>query len=58
MITYKLCPIARQNTESKAVLRFNENGSVTSIPMNEANTDYVAYLKWIEEGNVPEPAEE
>ena len=28
------------------------------VPFDPANTDYVAYLKWLEEGNVPEPAEE
>jgi hypothetical protein len=28
------------------------------IPMDEANTDYQAYLKWLEEGNTPLPAEE
>jgi hypothetical protein len=27
------------------------------IPMDEANTDYQAYLKWLEEGNTPLPAE-
>ena len=27
------------------------------IPMDEANTDYQAYLKWLEEGNTPEAAE-
>ena len=30
----------------------------TSIPFAPDNTDYIAYLKWIEEGNVPTPAEE
>ena len=30
----------------------------TSIPLAEGNTDYQAYLKWLEEGNTPEPAEE
>jgi hypothetical protein len=29
-----------------------------SIPFDPANTDYIAYLKWIEEGNVPTPADE
>jgi hypothetical protein len=28
------------------------------IPFDPANTDYQAYLKWLEKGNTPEPAEE
>jgi len=28
------------------------------IPFDPANTDYQAYLKWLEEGNVPLPADE
>ena len=28
------------------------------IPFDPANTDYQQYLKWLEEGNVPTPAEE
>ena len=28
------------------------------IPFDPANTDYQAYLRWLEEGNTPLPAEE
>jgi len=30
---------------------------IKSIPINPDNTDYQAYLKWVAEGNEPEPAE-
>jgi len=29
-----------------------------SIPFDPANTDYQAYLKWLDEGNEPLPADE
>jgi hypothetical protein len=30
----------------------------TFIPFDEYNTDYKNYLKWVAEGNTPEPADE
>lgn len=27
------------------------------IPKDETNADYIAYLKWVAEGNTPEPAD-
>ena len=33
-------------------------GQNISIPMDEDNTDYQAYLKWLEEGGQPLPADE
>ena len=44
--------------EITSVSRFNDDNSITSIPMVEANTDYQAYLKWVSEGNTPLPADE
>ena len=35
-----------------------ENNIRMSIPFEPANTDYQAYLKWVEDGNTPEPADE
>jgi len=29
-----------------------------SIPFDPANTDYQAYLRWLEDGNTPLPADE
>ena len=44
-LTNELCGI--HNTETN-----------TSIPLAEDNTDYQEYLKWVAEGNTPEPADE
>jgi hypothetical protein len=41
--------------ETNMVKRLSDNAT---IPFDPANTDYQAYLKWIEAGNQPEPAEE
>jgi hypothetical protein len=35
-----------------------ENNTVLSIPFDPDNTDYQAYLKWLDEGNEPLPADE
>jgi hypothetical protein len=42
----------------QAAIKTNEDGSQTSFLFSLDNTDYQAYLKWLEEGNQPEPADE
>lgn len=46
----------RQNTPlGDYVIRLSDNAF---IPFDPNNTDYQAYLKWLEAGNQPQPAEE
>jgi hypothetical protein len=41
----------------KSFKKTTEDGTVWWLPFDPANTDYQAYLKWVAEGNTPEPAE-
>ncbi len=41
--------------EENAIIFIETN---TYIPFDPANKDYQEYLKWLEEGNTPEPADE
>lgn len=47
-MTYQLTP-------GSTILRLRDNAF---IPPDPANTDYAAYLAWLDEGNTPEPAPE
>ena len=41
-------------TDNASILRIEDNAS---IPNDPANSDYAAYLEWVEEGNTPEAAD-
>ena len=55
---YKLYRTDPKSAVVDAVLLTHEDGSMTSFLMDEANSDYQAYLAWVAEGNEPLPAEE
>jgi hypothetical protein len=52
---YKLTTPIAPATVMSCVIRLSDKAA---IPINLDNTDYQAYLKWVSEGNTPEPAEE
>jgi hypothetical protein len=41
--------------ELVGIQRMSDNAG---IPLSNDNTDYQAYLKWLDEGNTPLPADE
>ena len=51
---YKLLNDLVTNKSSNVVIRIIDNAF---IPFDPDNTDYQAYLKWLEEGNAPEAAD-
>jgi hypothetical protein len=53
MTTYKLLKSGIEN-QVFSVLRDEKD----SIPFDPVNTDYIAYLAWLELGNTPTPADE
>ena len=44
-----------QLTQGDSILRIADNAY---IPPDPANTDYQAYLEWVAQGGMPEPAPE
>jgi hypothetical protein len=52
---YKLIiSVSDKGFEDKGLVHIETN---TAIPFDPANSDYQTYLKWLEEGNTPLPAE-
>jgi hypothetical protein len=51
---YKQCKDFEGNVRTDMIRRVQDGAWITT---SLDNTDYQAYLAWIEQGNVPEPAE-
>ena len=52
---YKKLIDAMTGAEAQSIKRLADNAF---IPFDPDNTDYQEYLKWLAEGNTPEPAED
>jgi hypothetical protein len=52
-MTYTQVWDAIQNKVSDQIIRRDEDGAF--IPFDPNNTDYHAYLAWLNEGNTPNP---
>ena len=48
----------RETNQLASITKNDGSGLILSIPINLENTDYQNYLKWVAEGNTPEPADE
>ena len=55
-MTYQLVN-AGNGVWENAIRLVREDGTSATIPTDPANTDYQAYLEWLEEGNTPLPAD-
>ena len=56
-IKYKKYPKDKYGDEISSIEKTAEDGSIWSIPFDQANTDYQDYLAWKAEGNEPEAAD-
>jgi len=52
---YQQCKDSFGNVSETCIKRIADKAF---IPTDPDNTDYQAYLRWLEVGNTPEPAEE
>ena len=43
--------ISEKTGQIFSILRHNDDGSISSIPTNPANSDYQRYLRWLENPN-------
>ncbi len=55
MVEYKI--YANRDGVPCSVSKIEQGKTVMSIPVQPDNTDYQQYLKWLEEGNTPLPAD-
>jgi hypothetical protein len=52
---YKLGTMSFSQTKPSCVIRLSDNAA---IPFDPDNTDYQAFTRWLNDGNIPLPADE
>lgn len=55
-MTYQLSNDENGNPLTSEIQRLNDDGTVTCIPNNIMNMDWVTYQAWLALGNTPEAA--
>ena len=56
-IKYKLYSDGPLGMKNPSIQKTDDNGKIFSIPNSPGNTDYQEYLKWVADGNTPDPAD-
>ena len=50
MTTFKVIDITDSfKNPAKLIQKIDDDGTIWAVPFDEANSDYQAYLKWLEE---------
>ena len=58
MAKYKLVNVRRpDNSVVEIGVTWTEDGTMYFAPKQGENKDYQEYLKWVEDGNTPDPAD-
>ena len=48
----------KETNQLASITKNDGSGLILSIPVNPENSDYIAYLAWVAEGNTAQPADE
>ena len=54
---YSKITLGGESLERGCIKKILDDGTISCIPMNQANTDYQEYIEWVAEGNTAEAAD-
>ena len=56
-MNYKFYKLSDGTQADDAIFKITSEGIISTVPFDEANTDYQEYLLWVAEGNTAEAAD-